>query len=1272
MQQLREHGARFPAAAVNGLVGMVNSLAMELKTTLFGERSFPKRYPLPALCLLLICGWEWAVADSLQVRVFPELENSQIRDISFASPYFTILSTRSDLWVWNGEEWRVFNPPFPRTVSGIQRVKAFSPANIWVLYEQQSSIYYTEIYHFNGKTWHQLPAPQPYTIRDVSFLDSTRFIAGGGWGSLIYVDGREAVNLPSRASQKIWQVFAFSPDHFYADLKTDTDDDQHFLFEYRRGRWLKLWDTSINLAVIHFYSPDSGIIIQTQDGQVFRYSAGEFIPSGTLPGWTPQCYLGWAGGELYAFKDRSLWQWNGDTLGEIAPLPVSPSLYSLTRLSANEWLMTSGSDNLLYLGNRKVGKPFFRKPSPGFRLSAIFGPDAGSSHLGIALYRNSHQHIDLYFSNPKDANEFFTDDEAPTRLGRYGKNAMIERGLLGISRSQDADTYDNGAFFADADNDGDMDALFAALQGQSRLYENLGKDRFRDITGEHRLELEGRISNLCWLDLDDDGLLDFIVGDELGPLRVFRNRNFLRFEEAPARAGLPSLPEGALPAIADTEGDGDFDLLIYTLHHPLIYLENRGISPETGLPTWADRSASSPELTTRFDFFTQSIALGDYDNDGDVDLFLANRISPCKLFENDGKGNFRDVSAVKGFNQSLLAYGGNWGDLDQDGYQDLFLATLGVEYVYWNRAGQYFERDSFYLGENDFSYTTGSALADVDEDGDLDIIVANGEISYSRVWRNYLNQPNFLMIRPEGKRSNAPGIGTQVWVYESGHGGDPAFLRGYRQTTTQAGYASSGLPEAHFGLPPGNSPGTAERYDVVVQFPSGERRELAGVTPGQVLTVPETEKTGQQVQAAANFLLSFIYRQQRRDLLIRALLFLAIAGGFWALQRYRYFWPPSLAALFLLTLLALYGLASFWAGWGIDFVSLGIPVYALLIGGGGLVLLFQRISRIRYREAGQSFELFDLLRQFRHSQVGMNRIDHLIFFCNNLVPEGGTPTGPGGMDTRAPDRSALWKDFLQELAYFKEHALPVLRDIYLQSWHLQASSLPALKIRRRFNRLQQQIQKLLSGKTSGAIPKKWIPGTLEALQRELSEIKRELREIQAGVDALHTNDLFQMVSEAAARFPRFSEVKISREPARLTLPVVIRKEDFSQALSNLLQNSLEAMQDLPEKKIHLTIHEPKDGKTLLTLRDFGNGIAPEHAGRIFDETYSTKASSGLGLYHARKLLRRYGGEVEVGESKEGAGAQFHITLRSADQGGKWNTDATDVTDNFNQIQAKNL
>lgn len=1247
-------------AAVNGLVSMVNSLAMKLKTTLFGERFSPVRYAPLAFCLLLLGAWGQAAAgDSLQVRVFPELENARIHKISVVNPHFAIANTKKELWVWNGERWRLFAPPIAREIESIEYLKAFSPANIWVFYIPANNPYYTEICHFNGTSWRQLPAPQPYTLRSFSFLDSTRFIAGGNWGSLVYFDGQEAINLPSRTSQEIWRIFAFSPDHFYADLKTASEHGQQFLFEYRQGRWLKLWDTLIFQMAIHFYNPDSGLMVWTQDGQVFRYRRGEFIPSGTLPGWTPQCYFDWVDGELYVFQDQALWLWSGDTLRKIAPLPVRPSLNDFARLSANEWLMTSGNDHLLYLGKRNVGKPFSVKPSPLFRESTSFGPFAGSGHLGVALYRNTAGHVDLYFSNPKDANEFFSDDDAPAPSARYGKNVLIERGLLGVSRSQDADTYDNGVFFADADNDGDMDAIFPALQGQSRLYENLGKDRFRDITGEQRLELNGRISNLCWLDLDNDGLLDFIVGDELGPLRVFLNRNFLRFEEVTGRAGLPPLPEGAQPAIADTDGDGDFDLLLYTLHRPLIYLENLGVSrpkgmalPETGLPTWEDRSAASPGLTTRFDFFTQGIAFGDYDNDGDVDLFLANRVSPCKLFENDGKGNFRDVSAAKGFNQSLLAYGGNWGDLNQDGFQDLFLATLGVEYVYWNRAGQYFERDSLALGENDFSYTTGSALADLDEDGDLDIVVANGEISYSRVWKNYLNQPNFLQIRPEGKRSNAPGIGAQVWVYESGHGGDPAFLRGYRQITTQAGYASSGLPEAHFGLPLANFPGADNRCDVVVQFPSGERRELSGVAPGQVLTVRETAKTGQQLQAAANFLLSFIYRQQRRDLLIRALLFLAIAGGFWALQRYRYFWQPAMVALFLLTLLTLYGLASFLAGRGIDFFSLGIPVYALLIGGGGLIWLFQRISRIRYREAEQSFELYDLLRQFRHSQSGMNQIDHLIFFCNNLLPGEGMPAN-------SPGRSALWADFLQEVAYFQEHTLQVLREIYLQSWHLQASLLPALKIRRRFNRLQQQIRKLLSGKTSGAIPKKWIPGTLEALQSELAEIKRELREIQAGVDALHTNDLFQMVSEAAARFPRFSEVKISREPARLTLPVVIRKEDFSQALSNLLQNSLEAMQDLPEKKIHLTIHEPKDGKALLTVQDFGNGIAPAHAGRIFDETYSTKASSGLGLYHARKLLRRYGGEVQVGESKEGEGAQFHITLRSAVAGGRWNTDDRD-------------
>jgi hypothetical protein len=257
-------------------------------------------------------------------------------------------------------------------------------------------------------------------------------------------------------------------------------------------------------------------------------------------------------------------------------------------------------------------------------------------------------------------------------------------------------------------------------------------------------------------DFDGDGLLDLISStlDPCGSLRAFRNDGRGGFEDTTVAWGLDSQWGGLNLIHADYDNDGRLDLFVMRgawLHRDG-EMRNSLLRNELGGPRdrFVDVSRSAGVGLTAYP--TQAGAFGDYDGDGDLDLFVGNEATqdepyPSELYRNDGDGAFTDVATAAGVENRRYAKGVAWGDYDNDGDRDLYVSNIGVNRLYRNNGDGTFTDVAPELG---VTQPEGRSFAtwffDYNNDGNLDIFVVNYGIRVSLVSASY-----FGMEVPEGQ-----------------------------------------------------------------------------------------------------------------------------------------------------------------------------------------------------------------------------------------------------------------------------------------------------------------------------------------------------------------------------------------------------------------------------------------------------------------------------------------------------------------------------------------
>lgn len=255
--------------------------------------------------------------------------------------------------------------------------------------------------------------------------------------------------------------------------------------------------------------------------------------------------------------------------------------------------------------------------------------------------------------------------------------------------------------------------------------------RFTDVAPAAGLNTVDLVGGVVADDFDGDGHLDLIVSssDPESSLRYFAGSGDGRFRERSRQAGFEGMLGGMNLLQADYDNDGAIDLLVLrggwlgrTGEIPNSLLRNDGRGTFTDVTFAAGLAAVQ--------YPTQTAAWADYDNDGDLDLYVGNEADdnfpfPCQLFRNEGDGTFVDVAAAAGVANGRMAKGVAWGDFDGDGFQDLFVSNYGTpNLLFRNRGDGTFVDITASAGVGEPLGSFAIATADFDNDGRLDLYVA--------------------------------------------------------------------------------------------------------------------------------------------------------------------------------------------------------------------------------------------------------------------------------------------------------------------------------------------------------------------------------------------------------------------------------------------------------------------------------------------------------------------------------------------------------------------
>jgi hypothetical protein len=437
--------------------------------------------------------------------------------------------------------------------------------------------------------------------------------------------------------------------------------------------------------------------------------------------------------------------------------------------------------------------------------------------------------------------------------------------------------YGMGTALGDIDNDGDLD-LFVSNYGPDVLYSNEGGGRFRNATGRSGIDGDSWSTSSCFLDYDNDGWLDlYVVGyvhdqpsrectdnagrkEYCGPNsyrgvadKLWHNEGEGRFSDVSDTAGISRATGKGLGIVsADFNSDGQVDIYIANdgeknnlwINNPAHFFEDQAL-----IMGVAYNSFGKPEAS-------MGIALGDVNGDQLLDLYVTHLVRETNTLYTSADGGMQDSTGLTGSGAESMPYtgfGAAFLDADNDGDLDLAVANGRVTHTDKVPAGVsgmkpaarfkagYGEPNLFYFNDGngrfgnacnqagDFCREThvsrGLVSADMDGDGDLDIVVSNGH-GPAQLFRNDLpGKGNWLKVRVIDPALNRDAIGATVEVRTKN-------LHMIRPVTHCYSYLSSSDATTHFGL------GAADQADAIhVTWPDGSIESFPGVQANQSITL---------------------------------------------------------------------------------------------------------------------------------------------------------------------------------------------------------------------------------------------------------------------------------------------------------------------------------------------------------------------------------------------------------------------------------------------------
>jgi len=488
--------------------------------------------------------------------------------------------------------------------------------------------------------------------------------------------------------------------------------------------------------------------------------------------------------------------------------------------------------------------------------------------------------LDIFLTNGAQIDDPMPADKLPDKSDPKFRNRLYHQnpdgtfadvtekaGLTGMPENH----YDMGVAVGDYDNDGFEDIYITGFGGNT-LYHNNGNGTFADVTKSAGVVGGGWSASAGFFDYDNDGNLDLLVtryvnwtfktnrycGEKPPGLRaychpdnydgvtniLYRNNGDGTFTDVSEKAGIANPKgKGLGVAFADYDGDGFTDIFIANDSVQCFLYHNNGNGTFTELGLLAGVGYNEDGKT----FAGMGTAFSDYDNDGRPDIVVTDLSHErYMLFHNGGDGSFRDVTNPSGVGAATLLFAG-WSagffDYDNDGWKDVFVAQSHVMDTIEKTSPNLRYQQPPLLLRNEAGHFVrvlpgeafktswagrGAAFGDLDNDGDIDVVVSNvGQKAYA-LRNDGGNRNNWIRIETVGKKSNRDGIGSRVKVVSA------SGLTQYFTVNTAVGYLSASDKRLLVGL---GSDSSAKLIEI--RWPSGIVQKFENVKAGQTLKAIE-------------------------------------------------------------------------------------------------------------------------------------------------------------------------------------------------------------------------------------------------------------------------------------------------------------------------------------------------------------------------------------------------------------------------------------------------